>query len=264
MTARMAGKAAFISGGASGIGAATARLFVEEGALVTIADINVDAGHALARDLGPAASFQRLDVTDDSNWRHVVDAAAETMGRFDVLVNAAGIAGGETDIENVSLEAWNRIIAINLSGTMLGCQHAVRTMKRFGKGGSIINLSSVIGIRASRHRLAYGASKAAVLNMTKSIALHCGLSGYNIRCNAVHPGPTDTPILDEQVAQAGGRENLMKILSRYQVLQRVAAPRELASAILYLASDDSAFVTGTGLVIDGGFTEMFADAPSDS
>lgn len=259
MTARLAGKAAFISGGASGIGAATARLFAEEGALVTIADVNVDAGRALARTLGSAVSFQRLDVTDDNNWRQVMDAAAEGMGRLDVIVNAAGIAGGETDIENMSLETWNKVIAVNLTGTMLGCQHAVRIMKRFGNGGSIINLSSVIGIRASKFRLAYGASKAAVVNLTKSIALHCGLSGYNIRCNAVHPGSTDTPMLDEMSAQAGGRENLMKFLSSYQALQRVAAPRELAAGILYLASDDAAFVTGTSLIIDGGFTEVFSD-----
>jgi 3(or 17)beta-hydroxysteroid dehydrogenase len=254
MTGRLKGKAALITGGASGIGAATAKLFVEEGASVAIADIQDKAGKALARQLGEKALFRHLDVSSENEWRLAVDSSAKKFGRFDILVNCAGISGGSVDIEQMTLALWNQVMGINMTGTMLGCQAAIRAMKKAGNGGSIINISSTVGIKAWAPRIAYGTSKAAVAHITKAVALHCGKAGYNIRCNAIHPGSTDTPILDDQLQFVNNdRAALLEMIKPFQVLNRVAAPREISTAILFLASEDSSFVTGESLVVDGGF-----------
>jgi 3(or 17)beta-hydroxysteroid dehydrogenase len=257
MTDRLGNKAAFITGGASGIGAATAQYFVEQGAHVVIADVNEEAGDGVARRLGNTASFQRLDVTNELNWRDSIDAAASHLGRLDILVNSAGISGGEADIEQIELANWQTVMNINLTGTLLGCKNAVRVMKAFGIGGSIINISSVVGIKAWGPRIAYGTSKAAVAHLTKAVALHCGKAGYNIRCNAVHPGTIDTPILDEQLENFGNdRSSMLKALAPFQVLGRTGTPSEIAAAIAFLASDEASFITATSLVVDGGFKEL--------
>lgn len=257
MAGRLAGKVGLITGAASGIGAETARLFVEEGASVAIADVQVEAGEQLASELGESAIFQELNVTEEDNWRSVVDATAEKFGRFDVLVNCAGISGGSVDIEEMTLETWNQVIGINTTGTMLGCKHAVRAMKSFGDGGSIVNVSSVVGIKAWAPRIAYGTSKAAVTHLTKAVALHCGQAGYNIRCNSIHPGTTDTPILDDQLHNFNDdRSAMIEVLNPLQVLGRVAVPREISAAILFLACEDSSFVTAAELVVDGGFVQL--------
>lgn len=257
MSGRLEGKVALITGGASGIGADTARLFVSEGARVTIADVQKDIGEALTRELGEAARFELLDVSDAANWSRAVQSTGDAFGGFDILVNSAGISGGSADIEQISVETWNRVMAVNLTGTMLGCQAAVRAMSGFGRGGSIVNISSVVGIKAWAPRIAYGTSKAGVAHLTKAVALHCGQAGYGIRCNAIHPGTVDTPILDEQlVAFGNSRETMLETLDKFQVLGRVGTPRELSTAILFLASDDASFITGTSLVVDGGFVEL--------
>jgi len=257
MTSRLEGKVALITGGASGIGAATARRFIDEGARVCIADLSVEAGKDLAAELGEAAMFVKLDVADELNWREAVDATAARFDRFDVLVNCAGISGGSADIEELSLATWNQVLAINMTGTLLGCQNAIRAMKRYGNGGSIVNISSVVGIKAWGPRIAYGTSKAGVAHLTKAVALHCGKAGYNIRCNSVHPGTTDTPILDEQLpATNNDRDALMEMLKDFQALGRVAEPGEIAAAILFLASDEASFITATELVVDGGFVQL--------
>lgn len=257
MSGRLQGKVAMVTGGASGIGADTVRLFVEQGARVVIADVQAGAADALVAELGGAARFERLDVSDPDDWARAADATGEAFGGFDVLVNCAGISGGSADIEQIPLDIWNKVMAVNLTGTMLGCQNAVRMMKHFGRGGSIVNISSVVGIKAWAPRIAYGTSKAAVAHLTKAVALHCGQAGYGIRCNAIHPGTIDTPILDEQLKDFGNsREAMLEVLNKFQIIGRVGQPRELSSAILFLASDDASFVTGTSLVVDGGFVEL--------
>lgn len=257
MTRKLTNNAAFITGAASGLGAATAELFIEEGALVTLADVNESAGRALAKRLGANAAFERLDVADEANWRAVVEAAAARFGRLDTLVNCAGISGGSFDIEQITLENWRKVMDVNLTGTLLGCQNAVRHMKRFGNGGSIINISSVVGIKVWPARIAYGSSKAAVAHLTKAVAVHCGKSGYNIRCNSVHPGTIDTPILDEQLEHFGNdRKAMLEQLKNYQALGRVGSPRDIAAAVAFLASPDASFITATELVVDGGFKEL--------
>jgi NAD(P)-dependent dehydrogenase (short-subunit alcohol dehydrogenase family) len=148
-------------------------------------------------------------------------------------------------------------MAINVTGTMLGCQHAIRVMKRFGNGGSIINVSSVVGLKVWPSLITYGTGKAAVAHLSKAVALHCGKSGYNIRCNSLHPGTIDTPILDEQLPNfAGDRGKMLETLGSLQALGRVGRPREVADAMLFLASDESTFVTATEMVVDGGFRQL--------
>lgn len=258
MSGRLDGKVAVVTGGASGIGADTVRLFVEQGARVIIADVQAEAATALVAELGDAAWFEHLDVSDAENWARVGDATVDAFGGFDVLVNCAGISGGSFNVENIPLDVWNKVLAVNLTGTMLGCQSAVRVMKRLGRGGSIVNISSVVGIKAWSERVAYGTSKAGVAHLTKAVAQHCGQEGYGIRCNAIHPGTIDTPILDEQLENFGNsREAMLEVLNKFQIIGRVGQPRELSSAILFLASDDASFVTGTSLVVDGGFVERF-------
>jgi len=257
MSDRLLGKVALISGGASGIGAATVRLFAQEGASVAIADVQSEKGEALAKEIGTSALFVKLDVSSDANWREAVEATCNKFGRFDILLNNAGISGGDLNIEEMTLENWNQVQSVNTTGTMLGCQAAIRAMKQYGNGGSIINISSVVGIKAWPARIAYGTSKAAVAHVSKAVALHCGKEGYNIRCNSLHPGTADTPILDEQLPNFNNDRNAMlEVLGQFQALGRVAAPVEISTAILFLASDDSSFVTGSELVVDGGFVQM--------
>jgi 3(or 17)beta-hydroxysteroid dehydrogenase len=250
---RLEGKVALISGGASGIGLATARRFVEEGATVVLGDIDRSAGErALAEVEG--ASFEPLDVTSDADWQQAADAALARHGALDILVNSAGIVAFGS-IEDVSLEDWRRTMSVNLDGTFLGCRHGVRLMKA-GRGGSIVNLSSVSGIIGGHNIAAYNAAKGAVRLLTKSVALHCARKGYGIRCNSVHPGFVETPMLDEVVRQGRDAEETRAKVRASVPLGRNAKPEEVAAMIAYLASDESAFVTGAEFVIDGGVTAM--------
>jgi 3(or 17)beta-hydroxysteroid dehydrogenase len=249
---RLEGKVALISGGASGIGFATARRFAEEGAGVVLGDIDRAAGARAASELG--AEFEPLDVTSDEDWRNATDAVFARHGTLDILVNSAGIAPTGT-IEEVTLEDWRRTMAVNLDGTFLGCRHGVRVMKQ-GRGGSIVNLSSVSGIIGGHNLAAYNASKGGVRLLTKSVALHCARKGYGIRCNSVHPGFVETPMLDEVVRQGRDPSDTRAKLQASVPLGRNARAEEVAAMIAYLASDESAFVTGAEFVIDGGVTAM--------
>jgi 3(or 17)beta-hydroxysteroid dehydrogenase len=250
---RLEGKVALISGGASGIGLATARRFAEEGATVVLGDIDRNAAERACAGI-EGASFEPLDVTSDEDWRRAADAVAARHGRLDVLVNSAGVAPTGT-IEDVSLEDWRRTIAVNLDGTFLGCRHGVRVMKASG-GGSIVNLSSVSGIIGGHNLAAYNAAKGGVRLLTKSVALHCARKGYGIRCNSVHPGFVDTPMLQDLVRHSRNPEETRLKLAASVPLGRNARPEEVAAMIAYLASDEAAFVTGAELVIDGGVTAM--------
>ena len=251
---RLEGKVALISGGASGIGLAAARRFAEEGAIVVLADLNREAAERAAGAIA-GTSVEPLDVTLDDDWRRAADAVAARHGGLDVLVNSAGIVAFGS-VEDVSLEDWRRTMAVNLDGTFLGCRHGVRVMKAGGRGGSIVNLSSVSGIIGGHNIAAYNAAKGGVRLLTKSVALHCARKGYGIRCNSVHPGFVETPMLDEVIGQGRDPDETRMRLRASVPLGRNARAEEVAAMIAYLASDEAAFVTGAELVIDGGVTAM--------
>ena len=251
---RVQDKAALVTGGASGIGLATAELLAAEGAQVVIGDVDGAAAEHAVATLGPSASFQPLDVTREEDWVRVTDAIVRDLGRLDVLVNNAGVVLLK-DIEATTLAEWRGLMAINHDGVFLGCKHAVRVMKDHG-GGAIINMSSVAGLIGHPALAAYCASKGGVRLLTKSVALHCARNGYNIRCNSVHPSFVDTPMLAVMLALTDDPEKTRSGWSKAAPLGRLAQPAEVARTILFLASDESAFTTGAELVIDGGMTAM--------
>ncbi|WP_433594288.1 glucose 1-dehydrogenase [Nocardia sp. CA-145437] len=237
MSRRVAGKVALISGGARGMGAAHARALVEHGARVVIGDLLDSEGEALAAELGAAARFVHLDVTDAEQWKRAVNVAGEEFGSLSVLVNNAGIVNGNT-IADFDPAAWRQIVDINLTGTFFGIQAATTAMTTAG-GGSIINISSVEGLRGSVGLHGYTATKFAVRGLTKSAALE--LAQHNIRVNSVHPGMVRTPMTE------GIPEDFLQI-----PLGRAATAEEVANLIVYLASDESSYTTGAEHVIDGG------------
>ncbi len=244
---RLHGKRAFITGGASGLGEAIARRYLAEGASVVIADIDEGTGSALADELGEAARFVRLDVSDEANWL----AALGTCDAIDVLVNNAGITTLGS-IEEVTVDMLRHEFDIDVVGVFLGCKHALP--KLLPHGGSIINMSSMAGVRAQGHLVAYNAAKGAVTMMTKSCALHFAEKGYPIRCNSLHPGAIHTPIIDKVLAQSDDPNALYQSFVETHPVGRLGKPEEIAAIAVYLASDESAFATGAEFRIDGGST----------
>ncbi len=256
MSGRLNGKVALITGGASGLGECAAILMAQEGAKVVIADIQADKGKAVAGKIGSAASFVPLDVTSEAQWQAAIAAAVSTFGALHVLVNSAGIGLGKT-VEDIELDEWRRVHAIDLDGVFLGCKHGVREIKKHTGvlGGSIINISSISGIIAGANMAAYNSAKAGVRLLSKSVALHCAKSGYNIRCNSVHPTFIDTPILDRYRTRFGD-EVMQQKLGRQVPIGRLGRPEEVGWPIVFLASDESSFMTGSEVVIDGGISAM--------
>jgi 3(or 17)beta-hydroxysteroid dehydrogenase len=248
---RVQDKVALVTGGASGIGFATANLFAREGAKVVIGDIDRIAAQRAATKLERNASFHPLDVTREDDWIAVTDAVVREHGRLDILVNNAGIALSQ-DFETTTLDDWRRVMAVNLDGVFLGCKHAVRVMK--AGGGVIVNLSSVAGLIGDPRLAAYCASKGGVRLLTKSVALHCARRGYGIRCNSVHPSFVETPMLEGMLARARDPEKARAGYAAAAPLGRIAQPNDVAQMILFLASDESAFTTGAEFVVDGGLT----------
>ncbi len=249
---RVDGKIAIVTGAASGIGRACARRLAGEGATIVLADRDAAGGTAAAGELGAPHVFRALDVTDPAAWARVVDEAVQSSGRIDVLVNAAGV-GVMHDIEHTTLDEWRFVHGVNSEGTFLGCQAAVRAMKATG-GGSIVNVSSVAGLVADPDMAAYCVSKGAVRLLTKSVALHAARAGYGIRCNSVHPAFIDTPMVDAMLASASSRGLTRTKLERAIPLGRIGDVDDVAHLVVYLASDESRFVTGAELVVDGGLT----------
>ena len=247
MSGRLAGKRTFVTGGASGLGAAIARRYVAEGAEVVIADIDAATGTALATEIGAAARFVALDVADEVQWK----SAFASCGPLDVLVNNAGITTLGS-IEEVTLEQFMHEFRIDVVGVFLGCKHVIPLMRPHG--GSIINMSSMAGVRAQGNLLAYNAAKAAVTHMTKSCALHFAQQNYGIRCNSIHPGAIHTPILDKVLTQNDNPKALFASWVATHPLGRLGKPEEIAAIAVYLASDESAFATGAEFRIDGGST----------
>jgi 3(or 17)beta-hydroxysteroid dehydrogenase len=245
-------KIALVTGGASGIGFATAGLFADEGAKVVLTDLDKLRTSAAMTALGHRARFHELDVTREADWIAVTDAVALEFGRLDILVNCAGVSLLK-DIEATTLDEWRSVMTVNLDGTFLGCKHAIRVMKERG-GGSIVNMSSVAGLIGAANLAAYSASKGGVRLLTKSVALHCARKGYNIRCNSVHPSFVETPMLQSMLAAARDPRKLEANYAKAAPLGRLAKPIEVARTILFLASDESAFTTGAEMVVDGGLT----------
>jgi cyclopentanol dehydrogenase len=248
--ARLAGKVALISGGARGQGAAEARLFVREGAAVVIGDVLDDDGkkvEAEIRAAGGQATYVHLNVTREADWRAAVATTVQTYGRLNVLVNNAGILF-RAKIEDTSEEDWDRIMAVNVKGVFLGTKCAIPAMRQAG-GGSIVNISSTAGLVGSPGgTAAYTATKGAVRLFTKSTAIQHAREG--IRCNSVHPGPIATDMIKDVLADQKAWEGRLRRLP----MGRVGTADEVAYGVLYLASDESSYVTGSELVIDGGTT----------
>lgn len=250
---RFEGRAAVVSGGASGIGRATCIRLAQEGARVAVADIDEEGGASVATEIGEQAFFQALDVTNEDAWRSVMEGAAARFGHVDILVNSAGILAGGT-VEDTSFADWRRMLDVNLKGTFFGCRAAVAAMKK-GAGGAIVNLSSIAGIRGSPDLFAYDASKGAVRALTKEVAVYCASRGYAIRCNSVHPAAVRTPMVSDFFAAPpnAGRITLDDWVGT-QAIQRAGEPEEIAALIAFLVSDESSFATGAEFVIDGGAT----------
>lgn len=250
MGERIAGKVAFVTGAASGLGEAIARRFVEEGAQVLLADIDDPAGERLAAELGAAASFVHLDVTQEDQWIAAFAQAEARHGRLDVLVNNAGITTYGS-VAEVTIDAFRHELDVDLLGPFLGCKHAIPLMSK-GEGGSVINIASMASIRAEHYLVAYNAAKAGVTHMTKSVALHYAKAGTGMRCNSVHPGVIHTPILDKVLSQAEDPKALFAEWEALHPIGRLGQPWEVAALCLYLASDESRFATGAEFVLDGG------------
>jgi NAD(P)-dependent dehydrogenase (short-subunit alcohol dehydrogenase family) len=237
------GKVAIVTGGASGLGRATAELFVKEGASVVIADINVDGGEEVAATLGSTCAFKRTDVSNADDVQDLVDFAADRFGGLNVMFNNAGIGGSPRRFLNDDLRDFDRVMAVNVRGVMLGSQRAARHMATHG-GGAIINVTSIAGINAGAGFTTYRATKAAVIHFTKSLAIE--LAEHGIRANCIAPAHIATPI--------NANYDVPQIVRLMQPLQRQGRPRDVANAVLYLASERSAQVTGVVLPVDGGTT----------
>ncbi|HEY0674850.1 MAG TPA: glucose 1-dehydrogenase [Immundisolibacter sp.] len=248
---RVSGKVVFITGAASGMGRAHALRLAGEGASLAITDRNekgLAETLAAVQATGAQAAAWPHDVTDEAAWERVVDAACGRFGRIDVLVNNAGIAHSTTSVLDLSTDEWDRVMAINARGVFLGLRTVGRTMRDQG-GGSIINISSVFGIVGGAMASPYCASKGAVRLLTKAAA--ADLADFNIRVNSVHPGLIDTPMLDGLLAREGEvRDRMLGV----HLQRRAADPDEVSSAVLFLASDESSFMTGSEVVVDGGWT----------
>ena len=244
---RVEGKVALVTGGGSGLGAADCELLAAEGATVIVSDVRLEAAQAVADRIGSNAIAMALDVASEANWIEVISAIEARFGRLDVLVNNAGVVV-VADIEQTSLEQFRWVNAIMNDGVFLGCKYAIPLMNK-GSGGSIINMSSTGALLGYTVFFAYSAAKGAVRSMTKSIAVMCQEKGYKIRCNSVHPGAIETPMIQEASGRPGEEQ---AVADGVLPAGAVGAPKDVAAMVLYLASDESRFVTGAEFVIDNG------------
>lgn len=260
---RLNNKIVLITGAGSGIGEACALEMENQGATVIVTDIDSAKGQDVAQRC--KGIFFSLDVQNESQWQDVMSQILSRFSRLDVLVNNAGVTGlgmslGPQDCEHVSLEDWRKVHAINLDGTFLGCKYAIQVMKNNpGQKGSIINISSRSGLVGIPNLAPYASSKAAIRNHSKSVALYCAEKGYKIRCNSIYPAVILTPLWDPMLGQGQSRDQALKNLENGVPLHELGTSQDVAYAVVYLASDESKFMTGSELVIDGG---ILAGSPS--
>jgi len=254
---RVAGKVVLVTGAGSGIGRATAKLLADEGATVIVTDINQPGGLETVQQIGGpqpggGARFLPQDTAQEADWKRAIDDILAREGRLDGLVNNAGIAGPyPSTFESETVEQWQRMLSINVQGVFLGCKHGVSAMRNSG-GGSIVNLSSLAAFLGTPNLAAYGASKGAVRQFTKTVAIDCARKGYKVRCNSVHPGVILTPMGEGIMPDDKAKERVRRSIP----IGDFGAPQDIAYGILYLISDESRFVTGTELVIDGGMNAI--------
>lgn len=245
---RLIGKTAIITGGGGGIGRSTAIRFAKEGARVAVADIDSTIGEEtvrLIKEDGGEAIFVKTDVTDSEQIKALINTTTSTFGALHILFNNAGVGNSEVRSVDLSEEEWDRVIDINLKGVFLGIKYAIPELIKAG-GGAIINTSSLLGLKGQKYVSAYNASKAGVVMLTQNASLEYG--NYNIRVNAIAPGVIDTSIIDHWKQD----ERKWPIISRANALRRIGTPDEVANAVLFLASDEASFITGTTLSVDGG------------
>jgi 3(or 17)beta-hydroxysteroid dehydrogenase len=252
---RLDGKVAFLSGAARGIGGETARLMSKAGARVAIGDVLDEAGRKLAREID--GFYVHLDVTDEGSWAAAMDATVKKYGKLDVLVNNAGIFNGK-GVEDATLEEWHKLVAVNLTGVVLGTRAALPHLKK--TKGNIVNTASIAGLVGSQLDPLYSLTKGGVTTFTKSTALEFGRKGYGVRVNSIHPGVIDTDMGQQTFAmrarQLGSNdtEATKRVSTSMHPIGRLGVASDIAKGILFLASDDASFMTGAGLVVDGGYT----------
>jgi len=250
--ARFDGKVAVVTGGGSGIGKKTAELFAAEGGTVVVTDINEENGKTAAAELGDNVHFLAHDVTDEASWDSVLSAIVGAHGKIDILVNnAGGGVGRPDDIERADLDTFRGLTELNLDSVFIGCHAAIPVMRESG-GGSIVNISSMAGLFGVPNMMAYGAAKAGVWSLSRTLALHCARRGYNIRCNSVHPTFIETPLTSDLIEKSKDPERARQRWKNSIPLRRLGKPEDIGYAVLYLASDDASFVTGTAIPVDGG------------
>jgi NAD(P)-dependent dehydrogenase (short-subunit alcohol dehydrogenase family) len=263
---RLEGKVALITGAAQGIGEEVAIVLAGAGALVVITDIQEAKGQKIVSKIGPSALYLQLDVRREENWKLVMKTILQKFSKLDILVNNAGITGfqegfGPQDPENASLESWRAVHAVNADGVFLGCKYAIQSMKN-NPGSSIINISSRSGLVGIPGAAAYAASKAAIRNHTKSVALYCASQGYPIRCNSIHPAAILTPMWEPMLGNGPERKDRMAQIAKDIPMQKMGMPDDVANAVLFLASDESKYITGIELNIDGGLLAGAAASPA--
>ena len=259
MTDRVDGKMSFVTGAAQGLGEAIAYMLAKEGSKVVLADINYDKVVSVSERINnefPEQAFSlKLDVTSEDQWKESLIKAEKLMGGINVLVNNAGIGGGTT-IEDTDYETFQNVMKVDTDSVFLGCKYAIPIMKNYSPG-SIVNTSSIAGLIAGHNMVSYNTAKAGVWMLSKSVALHCARQAYNIRCNSIHPTFINTPILDNMLNRSNvERDELLMKLARQVPLGKVGEPNDVAYTVLFLASDESKFITGSEIKIDGGISAM--------
>jgi|TARA_B100001079_G_scaffold202575_1_gene176133 NAD(P)-dependent dehydrogenase (short-subunit alcohol dehydrogenase family) len=263
---RLKDKIALVTGAYKGIGQAIAELFCEEDATVILSGINDELGQKVASAINGKAEYHHLDVSHEKDWKIISNYILEKYGKLDILINNAGINGfietaGPHDPENLDVESWKRVHSVNLDGVAFGCKEAIKLMKGTS-GASIVNLSSRFGIVGFPGGAAYASSKAAIRSHTKTVALYCAGKGYSIRCNSIHPGAILTPMWDAVLGEGEVREEAIKDIARGIPLNVMGEAKDVAYAALYLASEESKYVTGIELNVDGGILAGSPAVPS--
>ena len=263
---RLEGKVALVTGAAKGIGESIVKHFAAEGAFVYVTDIDQENGQKVASFIGQSAVFALLDVREEHAWQELTDKIIKKHGRLDTVVNNAGITGFEDgfaqhDPENATLDIWRKVHETNLDGVFLGCKYAIRAMRVTGQG-SIINISSRSGLVGIPSAAAYASSKAAVRNHTKSVALYCAQQSLQVRCNSIHPAAILTPMWEPMLGNGPEREANMAAFVQDTPLRRFGLPEEVACVVVMLASDESGYLTGAEINIDGGILAGSVGAPA--